>query len=320
MKILFVLLTTIIILLLLLLLLKLKRTSLTSYHVDGAKKYMICMPQGGIIDMCNSILRCHKYCIRHDRILIIDTTKGWFNDDINKYLNFNSPNIYVGDPTDIKLQGLSVYPRGIDIQKLKDPEIRPNTDSPGHQFFLDNISLTYDLSLDYSEQVLVYSMYRLGDANFNEFLSLVSFKPLVLDAYNKARNRLPENYISVHVRNTDYESNVDKFIEEHTEDFAHKNIFVASDNKNTISTFKRRYGSKIYNFTDLPENDGKPLHDKSLTIRNKEESQKYNIETFVDILLLASADEYFYSSKQSGFSQSIVEMRNNKELLRRITN
>jgi hypothetical protein len=257
----------------------------------------------------NTIMRCHEFAKATERTLIIDTTKGWMKDDIRNYIDIQSTTVYKGPLESLytSLSSRSVYPEGITLETL-DPVITPNPSGVGDQFYQGPISLTYELN-DKDADVMVYSMYRLGDLKVKEFLQMCRFTPQVLDAYRNARSQLPAKYVGIHVRNTDYKSNVNEFMEIHKKQFADKALFVASDNKDTITVFQKRYGSNVYSFTNLPDNGGKPLHDKSITVRTKEESIKYNLDTFVDILLLVTADKYYASSKQSGFSQAILEMR-----------
>jgi hypothetical protein len=288
------------------------------YAKDGKDRdeprYLICIPQGGLIDMCNVILRCHKYAVANNRILIIDTSLGWYNDDINKYINIYSPYVYTGAPDTIyhKIKDLSIFPQGVNIMNMNSISKREDV------FYINNIPVSYDLDHDHPETIMVYSLFRLGNNGFTELLNFCGFSNLVLDAYKSARARLPQKYISIHVRNTDYTSDVAKFIETHDAEFTDTAIFLGSDNKKTINQFKERYGKNLYSFAYIPDNGGKPIHDGYK--RTKAEAEKYNIETFVDILLLASADEYYYSFKGSGFSQAVMQLRDEPRLLHRLLN
>jgi hypothetical protein len=287
-----------------------------SYSLEPT--YIICIPQGGIIDMCNVIYRCHEYAIKYNRILLIDTTTGWFNDDINDYIQFHSPYIYTGHPNTLchKIKDLSVYPLGLNIMDMPLPEKRKNTNALGYSYYMNEKNLSYSLDKEFNERIMVYSMYRVGSFYFNDLLHFSSLSDIVKKAYESARSRLPSYYVGVHIRNTDYSSNVPDFINKHEALFAGKSLFVATDNRKSLDLFKEKYGSNVFSFTDITDNGGKPLHEGS--IRNKEESRKYNIDTFVDIMLLASANEYYYSCHESGFSLAIAELRKEDTLIKRL--
>ena len=268
--------------------------------------------------MCNVIYRCHEYAKTNDRILIIDTKTGWFNDDINEYISFNSPYIYKGDPTIVynTIKNLSIYPSGLDITAMELPEKRKNINELGFSYYLNEHNLSYDLNKPFQERIMVYSMYKVGQRHFNDMLRFCSLSYIVKQAYWSARSKMPAYYVGVHVRNTDYVSDVPDFIKTHEKQFSEKAIFVATDNKSSLELFKEKYGANVFSFTDITENGGKPLHEGNY--RNKEESRKYNIDTFVDILLLATSNEYYYSSKESGFSLAISELRSEEGLLKRL--
>lgn len=56
------------------------------------EKYVICMPMGGLCDMMARIESCIEYCKKHNRILILDTSKSYHaKDGIEKYLIIDSP-------------------------------------------------------------------------------------------------------------------------------------------------------------------------------------------------------------------------------------
>lgn len=288
----------------------------TTYSLEPT--YIICIPQGGLIDMCSVIYRCHEYAKKYQRILLIDTTSGWFNDDINDYLQFHSPFIYTGHPNTLnyKIKDLSVYPNSVDIMNPKFPERRKNTEGLGFSFFLNDRNLSYSLDKNFDERILVYSMYRQSGFHFNDLLRISTLSDMIKKAYWSARSKLPSYYVGVHIRNTDYISNVPDFIKMHEKQFAEKALFIATDNVNSLELFKEKYSSNVFSFTHIPDNSGNPLHEGSN--RTKEESRKYNIDTFVDLLLLGTANEYYYSCKESGFSLAVVELRNEDGLIRRL--
>jgi hypothetical protein len=282
-------------------------------------KYMVCVPQGGIMDKCNVINNCIEYVKKYNRVLIIDTKRDWFNDDINEYIYIHSPYVYTGAADSIvnKINNLSKLPKNINLNNLDNIVLKKHGPTPQEWvYYKDDKSLTFDLNKDYNENVLVYSNCG-GGFGFISLLEISTLAPNVLDVYKTRRAQLPEKYVGLHIRNTDIGSNISKFLDDHKDVLENNTIFLASDNKNTIDELKKIFGEKLVTFADIPDNGGKPIHEGYE--RTKEESQKYNIDTFVDILLLASADEYYFSCQKSGFSTTIKEMRTKPELIKRIT-
>lgn len=278
-------------------------------------KYIICIPQGGVIDMCCVVLSCIKYAQKYNRVLIIDSVNTWFNDDLNEYINIHNPYVltHAADTITHNINTLTTYPPNINVEKL-DTVISSKKD--GKPFYtINGASLITPLDQDYDAGIVIYSSQRLT-GNLPELLEMCTIRPKVLEVYKSRRAQLPKKYVSVHIRNTDYDSDVSKFIEENNAALEYNTIFLASDNTKSIDEMKRKYGSNIVTFAYIPDNGGKPIHDGYK--RTKEESRKYNIDTFVDILLLAAADEYYFSCVKSGFSTAVAELRTKPELLKRL--
>lgn len=278
-------------------------------------RYMICIPQAGIFDKMNIIYKCVEYAKKYDRVVIIDTTEDWFNDDINDYIQIHSPYVYTGTADSIchKISGLSTYPPNVDITNLKNIVLKKEKQ---YHYYLDNKDLSINLEKDYNERVIVYSHLGGGYGPIS-LLEISTFSPMVLDVYKSRRKQLPAKYIGLHIRNTDHKSDIPKFIDNYKTALVGQMIFLASDNKNTIDEFKELYGKNVVTFANIPDNGGKPIHEGYY--RTKEQSKEYNIDTFVDILLLATATEYYYSSETSWFSRNIAFLRTKPELVMRLT-
>jgi len=292
---------------------RLKEAELQTNHLEP--RYMLCIPQAGIFDKMNIIYKCVQYAKKYNRVLIIDTTDDWFNDDINDYIQIHSPHVYTGTADSIthKISDLSIYPPTINIEKLQNITLKIEKQ---YHYYQNNIDLTIDLKKDYKERVIVYSDLGGGYGPV-DLLEISSFSPMVLDVYKSRRKQLPKKYIGIHIRNTDHKSDVPKFIDTYKTALVGHIIFLASDNKNTIDEFKKLYGKNIITFANIVDNGGKPIHDGYY--RTKEESKEYNIDTFVDILLLATATEYYYSSETSWFSKNVAKLRTKPDLVMRLT-
>jgi len=257
--------------------------------------YIICFPKGGFINMIHRIIACHRYAKNYNRVLIIDTRKNWFADSLNEYMFFHSNNVYVGDNDFLynSLQPLAMYPENLPLKTLGEDALRKCNTS---------------LNRDYQERVLLYSNFG-GGSSAKEFFSLCSLTPMVFNAYKSARERLPPSYVAVHIRSR---SDVAAFIKKHADLLNGRPVFLASDNKDTIELFKKKFN--IYSFSDIHNNEE---HDD--LVRNKEEIRKYNIDTIVDLLLLASGSELYYSCAESAYTQAAIELHQDTVLTKRLT-
>jgi len=175
----------------------------------------------------------------------------------------------------------------------------------------EKISLKTDLTKDYSEDVVVYCHCRdsgIGTVIFNHIM----FSDFIINEYHKRLAALPKDYISFHIRNTDYKSDFSGFIEIHKEKMLSSPFFLASDNQNDIDKIRSEFGNNVYTFSKGSSN-GFPLH--FLAGKSDEYKKQNMIDNICDLLLLAGGKEIYYSQQYSGYSKLAVYLQNNKHLL-----
>jgi hypothetical protein len=206
------------------------------------KQYLICFPQAGINDMLSRITDCYNYCVKYNRILVIDSSHNWFEEDIRDYINFNSPIIYKGELNELydKLNKETTYPP--EFKGILNNRFNFKWTSPEYYMY-NNKCIDNKLSCDYTEIVRIY--VACGDSTPIKInlLKISSFTNIVLDIFRERYNKLPKDYISVHIRNTDKLSNVDDFLNKYKEEIIGKSIFLATDHAPTILKFKELFGS-----------------------------------------------------------------------------
>jgi hypothetical protein len=138
----------------------------------------------------------------------------------------------------------------------------------------------------------------------------MNFHNKIKETFEIRYNQIPKPYISVHVRNTDIRTaDIEQFLNKNTELIKNKNIFLASDDCSIINLFKERYDN-VYSFSYLVETTQCGLHQIKRTTKDQ---IQYNIDTIVDLLLLANGDEYIYSC-YCGFSKLAEYMFKNKNM------
>jgi hypothetical protein len=148
---------------------------------------------------------------------------------------------------------------------------------------------------------------------YKHFLSICKLTPLVKEVYSERKQKLPQEYISVHVRNTDYKSNVDGFINKHSKIFEANTMFLASDDYDTIQKFKQLYGTRVITFAHIKPLDGAEAHHK-ITM-TKKENRTLTIDAIVDLLLLAGGKSIYASSKESGYSKVAKLLHDSPKIL-----
>ena len=276
-------------------------------------KYIVCYPVGGFCDMLNIINRCLDYAIKYNRILMIDTVnRTWFQHDIYKYITFTHKNIYNKLSRQL-FNTASMYPPAFKNILNREFTIVDKTDYKNFKKYEVYTSLgneiNTDLSLEYKEDVLFYSGGG-GGIPFT-LIKYVHFNKIVLDEYYKRLNILPKKYTSFHIRNTDYKSDVKTFLEKHHNILTNNSCFIATDDITTRDEIKKKYGANIYYFSDIPKVENGGIHLNPIKI----DHTTFIIECIVDILLLASANEYYYATAQSGYSKFALYLFTNKNIL-----
>ena len=280
--------------------------------------YLVCYPQGGWNDMMCRIWYCYQYSLLSNRTLIIDTTKNWFKDDIFLYLSFAFTNLYKGDISSFITQLYeteTVFPP--ELKGMKNHEFPTIIwKKPGHMETESGILLSTRFDRLYEEKVVVYA--DCGSLlHINPILCFTKFSPTVIQLVKNRFDQLPKGYISVHIRNTDYQSPVDDFIKEYHDLFCNHPIFIASDHSDTIHRFQHDYGA--YSFSSIPSlHKGINIHEstESQSLRTSlEKIRSFNLDILSDFILLSCGSQYYFSSENSGFSRSILYLKQNKGLL-----
>jgi hypothetical protein len=258
-------------------------------------KYIICFPQGGFVNMLSCVITAYNYAVKYNRVLIIDSRKSWFKESLYEYFFIHCPYVYVGDidPLYKRIEGQAMYPNKEDLVNLQ----------------LDNDKVRkFDIRLDrnYDESIILYAHYGASSPSksVKPFFELSSLKNKVIRAFRSARDKLPASYVGVHINN---ENEIIGFLDKHRELLKGKTVFIASHTKEIVDLFTKEFNA--ISFSDVPYNNSKT---EPLGV----DISKYNLDTIVDLLLLASSSEMY--SGVSSFSYAAFEMHTSPDLLKRL--
>jgi hypothetical protein len=273
------------------------------------RKYLVCRPMGGLNDMMNRIVMSIEYCIRYNRILIIDSINSEFGSDIldlfNPLLeliqssrNFNESNF----------KGLSVYPNFISGKVFEYQSIYKH----GTKNFIEcgtQSVMEFDYFKDYDEHILINNLCG-GGVHSHRFLKYFTVTDHILEALKIRINQLGASYIGIHVRNTDIKTTYLDMVRELFGNYSSDNglfFFLATDSleaKKRIFEAADQLKVGIKSFSHSLSVDGSPIHrDVNLT---ETEIVARNKEAILDLLTLIMARKIFYSvgpcGEKSGFS------------------
>jgi len=131
------------------------------------------------------------------------------------------------------------------------------------------------------------------NGNMYEGLKLL---PIISNKIKKNIELLENNYVSIHVRNTDLKTNISlneycNFIDK----YETKNVYIASDNELSFNYFLEKYNNKI----------------KIKTYYNSNNLRQTTLEDSIIDLYMCINSQYFMGTKDSSFTDLIYYLRKN---------
>lgn len=275
-------------------------------------KFLYLVTFGGLNDTLNQIMFAYEYCLSNKRLLVINTLHSRLERDIQEYFDMENNVIYKNSLQKFIYlsKTLTKFPN-FDLDGLS-----ISFDFKQKKILYNNQIFNVDLKTKYCENIIVYGNQGLSGLKTKNFFELFNIKKDIIDTLKKRHESLPKNYISVHIRNTDYKSNVPDFVEKYKSIFKNKNIFLATDNKDSQNYFIRNTQANIFTFTNLPEYDvnvANGIH-KCKTI-NKDQVNK---DSIIDLILLSLGNKIYVSCEKSGFSKNAISMQKSMKYKKRI--
>jgi hypothetical protein len=267
--------------------------------------YIVYKGTGGLVHLLGGLVFSINYCIKHNNILIIDvishTCFKHYLSDFFIIKNTNSliysedyslvePNIYFAKKYSIN-----------DIKNYPNVEIVNGKLTGDYHFYKYRIRYSLHATA-YRQRLTIYA----GPGS-NDHLSIIKYIKVKDEILNKIKEFSEiNNYIGVHFRNTDIESNFNDFIN-NIKKYNYSNIYLATDDSTAYDKFKLALPNHtIYQYTKPIAAKGEPIH--------YAENDKYKLilNILIDIYFLYKADE-FINTKQSTVSKLILTMRKEKK-------
>jgi hypothetical protein len=204
---------------------------------------------------------------KYNRICIIDSRRSFtFEQNILDFFDISHSHIWRFSPGEFyrfvsNTDNLTIFPSVVTRSTI-------STFVPDYEWnavlrceVLNGIPLRPEEDTLYTEDVVIHSTSGGGDSA-TWFLKSFPPKPILINELRKRYAILGKEYLGVHIRNTDYTSDVSDFLSEN--DILLREapiIFLATDDPSTVTTMKTIYGDKVVTFSTLRNSSpGKPQH------------------------------------------------------------
>lgn len=265
--------------------------------------YVYFSPQAGFNDILMGILNIIEYCKKSNRILLLDTTNGEYKITFSDY--FYIKNIPIKIITDIDLirtiiadNTLTMYPHSITdrhVDNWKFQWVQPAV------FSLHKIKLILPIETC-NDDIIIHA--SCGSGNPIELFRNLYFTQTIIDHVKHEYNKLPDKYLCIQIRNTDYTCDYKSLYRANKELIhSYKTVYIATDDKDSIDFFISK-NLNIFNFTEFPSITGRSLHSSNI-------SPDIKIKNLIcDIYIIAMADKLLSNSK-GGFINLVRNIRNN---------
>jgi hypothetical protein len=251
------------------------------------KKYILCRPVGGLNDIFCQIEKCWQYAEKYNRILIVDTHKSQGLLGQN-FLDFfflkNKIQIVFTVNKHIKfLNSLSCFPKKVQNN------IRKWHYFPNRQITTFNFNKNYDESLLYHESTS-------GGVLSHRFLNRIKLNSNVkLKVKKYLARKLNFEYVGVHIRNTDLQTDYDNFFTQISNKISAKNILICTDNRSILTKAKIFLSNfNVYNNEEMKNETFVPIHTIKRYSSNKEK-KKIVINSIIDLISLGFANKLYIS-------------------------
>ncbi len=261
--------------------------------------YLIYKGTGGLIHMLLGLVYCIRYSIKYKYILIIDViSHKCYKHYLSDFFIIDCHELTYSEDYNIMDSNITFNNKSMDYIKNY-PDIE--NDPINHQHYIDNINIRRRLLMDNANLKIYAGPGGYGGHKFNLLLKYIGVKPEIVNKIKE--NQSIENYIGVHYRNTDIQTNLSIIISNIKKHSKYNNIYLATDDYNAFDKFKAAFPNhNIYQYTKPINSNGLPIH------YNTENKYYLVLNLLIDIYFLFNSNEYVYS-EQSLVSKLVLNMR-----------
>jgi len=293
------------------------------------------MPTGGFTHMMRYLAGSYNYSINNSMTLVIDTKRHpGFGVDFHDVFEINS-NAHISSDQNlinkINLRLNDLFPdfsekiinQKLEIVKSKNGLnthyiLKDINEINGEQKYLEKMLLC-------SEDICITSGLPVNDWDLLlQLMCNLRLKNTIVKKIITFKNNMPEKFLAVHFRNTDYESDFSSVIEDLKvliAKYKNNNIYIATDDISSIPNFKKALPSANLFFNENVVIDVKKLHIQNLHYASAHILNKFNttkldqhINFFIDLLCLINSIEFIPNPMSS--VTKLVNLFKDNEILR----
>jgi hypothetical protein len=264
-------------------------------------RYLLCRPLGGMNGQLEQAETCWRYAERHDRRLVLDTSRAGLQEDLFRYFRtLPSEVVQPHSPHDPVLPDFDTLPsvrpaalrgRVSSYTARRRRDLRRYVDSESGEL------LSFDLKAAHPEDLLVHEQAG-GGADGIHLLERVQFTPETANAIVDRLSSLPSRFGAAHIRHTDYRADLPPFLAELERLAPGGSLVVCSDNRRTIDFVREAVGQRVTVLTvsDVPDLDGRSIHG----IDAVPDRHLANIDLLSDLMALAAGRPLLVCSIENG--------------------
>ena len=301
------------------------------------KRFLLCRPLGGLNDTLCQINHCRRYAEKYGRILIVDGRYSGILGEFGDYFEMAG--------TDHIISTTSPEMPDIDAMDCLPAEVRGRVStikwsgytSPEGYVTIDSITgvpLRFDWTCNHEVPLLIHQQSGGGISSFDllEHLTLV---PALAARVRAAIEAVPQPYLALHIRNTDYKTDLNMVMEFMLKRNVRRNLVLCTDNPATYDWFRAGLPKvRMHRITTPAVEVTGPLH---RTARNAEAKVRRDVaeNSIIELCALAGANTLFVcaldshdtpkglnkfqtdQTRLSGFSRLAVHLCRDKARLRR---
>lgn len=285
----------------------------------ATEKFLLCRPEGGLNDMLCQIGKCAVYAKQHHRVLVIGTRMTAFQESFADYFASLNPGIvFASLPLLDHLNTLDVYPPFL-AGKLHVNSARYSAQRRNFVGGIHDELLSFDFGRAYPARLLVHHAHG-GGLQSLEALKHLRLRGNLIEELHARLASIGANYVGIHVRHTDYQSDYELFLNTLADKITRPHIVLCTDNKEVLDYARGIFRQPLHNFSTIPDVGGRPLHQE--TQLNK---RQINTDSILDLLTLAKASVLFLApinnarqyggGRYSGYSRLAGALNQNPPLV-----